>query len=96
MLFAAMCHDKPDHLAVRLATRDAHVAWLKDLGARVRIAGPFLDDAGEIMQGSIVVIEAENLEAAKATFAADPYARAGLFATVEIRPWRWVVGAPNA
>ncbi len=96
MLFAAMCHDKPDHLAVRLATRDVHVAWLKGMGAKVRIAGPFLDDTGEIMQGSIVVIEAESLAEAKATFAADPYAVAGLFADVEIRPWRWVVGAPTA
>ncbi len=96
MLFAAMCHDKPDHLAVRTANRDAHLAWLKGLGERVRIAGPFLDDAGAVMQGSIVVIEAESLEAAKATFAADPYALAGLFASVEIRPWRWVVGAPTA
>jgi uncharacterized protein YciI len=96
MLFAAMCHDKPDHLAVRLATRDAHVAWLKGMGSKVRIAGPFLDDTGEIMQGSIVVIEAESLAEAKATFAADPYAVAGLFADVEIRPWRWVVGAPTA
>ena len=43
MLFAAMCHDKPDHLAVRTANRDAHLAWLKGLGERVRIAGPFLD-----------------------------------------------------
>ncbi|MDK9696825.1 MAG: YciI family protein [Siculibacillus sp.] len=96
MLFAAMCHDKPDHLAVRLATRDAHVAWLKGMGAKVRIAGPFLDETGEIMQGSIVVIEAQTLDEAKATFAADPYAAAGLFEKVEIRPWRWVVGAPTA
>ncbi len=96
MLFAAMCHDKPDHLAVRLATRDAHVAWLKSLGARVRIAGPFLDETAEIMQGSIVVIEAETLAEAEATFAADPYAAAGLFKTVEIRPWRWTIGAPTA
>jgi uncharacterized protein YciI len=47
-------------------------------------------------QGSIVVIEAESLAEAKATFAADPYALAGLFASVEVRPWRWVVGAPTA
>ncbi len=96
MLFAALCHDKPDHLAVRLATRDAHVDWLKGMGSRVRIAGPFLDDAAEIMQGSIVVIEAESLAEAKAIFATDPYAVAGLFDSVEIRPWRWVVGAPTA
>jgi len=94
MLFAAMCHDAPDALPIRLATRDAHVAWLKSLGPRVRIAGPFLDETGEIMQGSIVVIEADDLAGAKATFAEDPYAKAALFAAVEIRPWRWVVGQP--
>lgn len=96
MLFVALCHDKPDHLAVRVATRDVHVAWLKGLGAKVRIAGPFLDASGEVMQGSIVVIEAETLAEAEATFAADPYAAAGLFATVEVRPWRWTIGAPTA
>lgn len=96
MLFVALCHDKPDHLAVRLANRDAHVAWLKSLGATVRIAGPFFDDAAETMCGSVVVIEAADLAAAKAIFAADPYAAADLFAAVEIRPWRWVVGQPTA
>lgn len=94
MLFVALCHDKPDGLALRLATRDAHVAWLKGLGGRVRIAGPFFDEAGDTMCGSVVVIEADDLAAARATFAEDPYAAAGLFASVEIRPWRWVVGAP--
>jgi uncharacterized protein len=94
MLYVAMCHDKPGALDIRVATRDAHIAWLKGLGARVRIAGPFLDDAGTTMCGSVVVIEAESLDEAKATFAADPYAAAGLFAAVEIKPWRWVVGAP--
>lgn len=96
MLFVAMCHDKPDGLALRLSTREAHVAWLKILGERVRIAGPFFDASGETMCGSVVVIEAEDLAGAEATFAADPYALAGLFTSVEIRPWRWVVGAPAA
>lgn len=96
MLYVAMCHDKPGALDIRVATRDAHLVWLKGLGARVRIAGPFLDDDGTTMCGSVVVIEADTLDEAKATFAADPYAIAGLFAEVEIRPWRWVVGAPAA
>lgn len=96
MLFVALCHDKPDGLPVRLANRDAHIAWLKSLGEKVRIAGPFFDESGKTMCGSVVVIEAGDLAEAKATFAADPYAGAGLFAAVEIRPWRWVVGAPTA
>ena len=34
--------------------------------------------------------------AAKALAAGDPYANAGLFASVDIRPWKWVIGNPDA
>ncbi|MEJ1159934.1 YciI family protein [Prosthecomicrobium sp. N25] len=94
MLYLAICRDKPGHLHVRTATRDTHVAWLKSLGTALKIAGPFLDDAGEEMRGSLVVIEADSLDAARAVFAQDPYKAAGLFETVEVKPWRWTLGAP--
>ncbi|TBW36315.1 YciI family protein [Siculibacillus lacustris] len=94
MLFVAVCRDKPDHLAVRTAHRDAHRAWLAGLGHTLKIAGPFLDDAGHEMIGSMLILEADSLEAARATFAADPYAIAGLFAAVEVRPWLWIFGKP--
>jgi uncharacterized protein YciI len=44
----------------------------------------------------MIVLEAESLEAAKAFSAADPYALAGLFSHVEIRPWKWTLGGPKA
>lgn len=96
MLFMAICRDKAGHTGVRAANRDTHLAWLKGLGDTVKIAGPFMDDAATEMRGSLVVIEAESLAAATAIFDADPYKAAGLFESVEIRPWRWVVGAPAA
>lgn len=95
MLYVAMCHDKPNSLELRLATRETHIVWLKGLGERVRISGPFFDETGKTMCGSVVIIEAESIEDAKATFAQDPYAHAGLFASVDIRPWLWVIGAPK-
>ncbi|TPQ48642.1 hypothetical protein C2U72_22660 [Prosthecomicrobium hirschii] len=96
MLFLAICRDKPGHLQLRLDTRDTHVAWLKGLGATLKLAGPFLDDAAETMSGSVVVVEAADLGAAKALFAEDPYAKAGLFESVEVKPWRWTFGNPAA
>jgi uncharacterized protein YciI len=48
------------------------------------------------MNGSLLVVEAGSLEEANAIADKDPYARAGLFASVEIRPWRWTVGNPDA
>ena len=38
--------------------------------------------------GSLIIIEAENLEAAKAWTANDPYAKAGVYAHYDVRPWK--------
>ena len=44
--------DRPDSLAIRLATREAHLAY----GAgRIKLGGPFLDEAGQ-MVGSLLII----------------------------------------
>jgi uncharacterized protein YciI len=94
MLYALICTDKPDHLEVRLANRPDHLAWLESLGSRMKAAGPFLD-ASEKPSGSLVVIEAESLAAAQALAAQDPYAKAGLFAAVDIRPWKWLIKNPE-
>ena len=48
------------------------------------------------MTGSLLVIEADDIAAARAFAAADPYAKAGLFASVDIRPWKWIFGNPEA
>ncbi len=86
--------DKPGALPIRLDNRPAHLAYLADNAAAIRIAGPYLDEASGEPRGSMLIVEADSLEAATALLARDPYAIAGLFAEVEIRPWRWVVGVP--
>jgi hypothetical protein len=85
-----ICIDKPGALQTRLDNRPAHVDYLKASGV-VELAGPFLD-AGGAMTGSMIVLDVPDLEAARAWAAADPYARAGLFASVEIREWKKVIG----
>lgn len=96
MLFVAVCLDKPDHLQLRLDVRPAHLEWLKANAARIKTAGPFLTEDGQGMVGSLLVFEAEDRASVEALAASDPYAAAGLFASVDIRPWRWAVGAPAA
>lgn len=97
MLFAMICNDKPGHLQVRLDTRPDHVAYLDGLNATgvLGFAGPFLGDDGK-PNGSLVVVEAADRAAAQSIADADPYAKAGLFASVEIRPWNWVFNKPAA
>ncbi len=95
MLFALICDDKPGHLQVRLDTRPAHLDWLKAMGGQVKFAGPFLG-SDEKPVGSMIVLEAADIAAAQAIAAQDPYAKAGLFAAVAVRPWVWAVNKPEA
>lgn len=95
MLYALICSDKPGALQTRLDNRADHLAFLKAMGDKLKAAGPFLDDDGG-MTGSLVVIEANSRDEALAVASEDPYARAGLFESVEIRPWNWVIKNPEA
>jgi uncharacterized protein YciI len=87
MHFAFLCKDKPGSLQVRLDTRPEHLAYLNALNAdgKLGFAGPFL-----------VVVKAETIEEARRIAADDPYARAGLFAEVEVKAWNWVFNNPEA
>lgn len=91
--FILICRDKPRALDLRTATRKAHLAWVGENLAKVLRAGPLLDDAGGMI-GSLFVLEVESRAEVEAFTAADPYARAGLFESVEILNWRQTVGTP--
>ena len=90
MHFAIVNHDKPDSLKVRMATREAHLDYLRGAGDKLLMAGPTLTDDGETPIGSLLIVEAETLDAAKAFAAGDPYAQAGLFQSSTVMPWRKV------
>ncbi|MCC0037547.1 MAG: hypothetical protein H6893_00975 [Brucellaceae bacterium] len=96
MIFILLCKDRKGGLQTRLDTRPDHVAFLDKLNAdgALRFAGPFLDGDGKPC-GSMVAVEAADLAAAEAIAAADPYAKAGLFEAVEIKPWTWVFNKPE-
>ncbi|HEX4711095.1 YciI family protein [Phenylobacterium sp.] len=90
-LFMLACFDKPNSLDLRMATREAHLAYAGENVGMVKVAGPMLDDA-EAMAGSLFILEAEDRAAVEAFHAADPYQQAGLFGRVEIRGFRASVG----
>ncbi len=94
MLFAITSLDKPDSAALRMATREKHLAYGKE-GGRLRLGGPFLDADGNMI-GSFIILEAENLEAAEHWAANDPYMKAGLFASSIVRPWRATINNCDA
>jgi hypothetical protein len=90
-LFMLACFDKPNSLELRMATREAHLAYVRENVATVKVAGPMLDDA-EAMAGSLFILEAGDRAQVEAFSAADPYRKAGLFERVEIRGFRASIG----
>mgnify|MGYP001770179518 FL=1 len=93
--FVLLCTDKPHHAEMRMAVRPDHLTYLMDFSESVKAAGPFLDDQGG-MVGSMLIINVDDRAQAEQFAAGDPYAKAGLFSRVEIRPWKWVIGEPGA
>ena len=89
MLFALICTDRPGGLDLRMATRPAHLAYLEQQAGRIMSGGAMLDPEGKPC-GSLLVIEAADRAEAEAFAAGDPYARAGLFESTVIRPFRQV------
>lgn len=87
MQFALVAYDRPNSVARRMEIRPDHLRHLESLGKDLVLAGPFTNDAGEGI-GSIVVIEAASLDAARAAFARDPFMVQGLFDSVTIKPWK--------
>jgi len=95
MLFALICTDKPNSTAVRMEARPRHLAYIQSRLSEVKIAGPFVSEDGATMVGSMLILDLPDIDAALAFAAADPYAQAGLFSHVDVRPWKWTVGAPK-
>ena len=91
MLFSIVAIDRPGRLERRKATRPAHLEFLAVSADRVRAAGAFLAEDGT-PTGSLLIVEAESLAEAEAMVAADPYTKAGLFESVTVRAWKYVIG----
>ena len=98
MWYAIEGFDGPDVLATRLAVRPEHLARLTALRdeGRLLLAGPCpaidAEDPGPAgFSGSIVIAEFASLEEARAWATADPYVEAGVYARVDVRPFRPVL-----
>jgi uncharacterized protein YciI len=89
MLFAIVCTDKPASQELRLATRPTHLAYLTTYKDKLVQAGPLLDIDGRFC-GSLLLVDVADRAAAEGFAEGDPYARAGLFESTIIRPYRTV------
>lgn len=93
MLFFFFCADKPGAAGIRAAARPAHLEYLQRFKDRIFAVGPTLTDDGAGMNGSVLILDFSDRAAAEAFASDDPYAKAGLFESVVIRPWKKVFPA---
>lgn len=98
MLYVIVGQDVADSLNQRLAARPAHLERLQALqqAGRLLLAGPFpaLDsnDPGPAgFTGSLIVAEFDDLAMAQAWADADPYVDAGVYASVNVKPFKKVL-----
>ena len=98
MWYAIEGYDGDGVLDLRLRERPAHLARLMTLRdeGRLLLAGPCpaidAEDPGPAgFSGSIVIAEFDSLEAARSWADADPYLAAGVYARVDVRPFKAVL-----
>lgn len=96
MQFIVYALDRPGTGEARLQHRDAHRARLRDNPMIVVSAGPLFADDGETPIGSIFVLQAETLDAAKAFMAEDPFVTNAIYHPLAIHPFTWTIRTPSA
>ena len=88
MLYILYNEDRPDALAIREATRDAHLAYLERHKDKLVLGGGLLSEDGQTRLGSAFIINVPNRKAAEAFSAEEPFRKAGLFQTTKITRMR--------
>ena len=101
MLYCIIGTDHPDSLDKRLSVRESHLQRLKILQdeGRLIIAGPLpaidAEDPGVAgFTGSLIVAEFDSLETATAWADEDPYVIHGIYADVNVKPFKKVFPKP--
>src|SRR5690606_34619560 len=98
MYYAIIGTDVADSLPLRAKARPAHLARveaLRDEG-RLLLAGPFpaidsADPGPAGFTGSLIVAEFDSLQSARTWAEADPYLAEGVYASVEVKPFKQVL-----
>lgn len=95
MLYTIYATDTTNSLELRLQHRPAHLARLQQLQneGRLVLAGPMpaidnIDPGTAGFTGSLIVAEFNSLEDAKTWANTDPFVIQGVYANVEVKPFR--------
>jgi len=96
-LFAVHAKDRPDSLQLRLDHYASHRTFVEDQeaqGITVVMSGPLQSDDGDVMTGSLFLLDAPDRAMVESFVANDPFTLHGVWAEVKIsrfhmRKCRW-------
>jgi uncharacterized protein YciI len=95
MIYGYLCTDRGDQTETRRRLLVDHLRYVESIADKVLIGGPMPpSDPGDRRQfkGSILLYKVRSRDEAAALFAADPYAKAGIWETVEEFAFAPVIG----
>ena len=95
MYFAVCTTNREGMEQTRLSLSDEFRSYLHGQpGVTVHHAGPLMSEDGGAVTGSLIVLEAASLAAAREFVANSPFGKADLFAESHIQAWDWLTGTP--
>lgn len=86
-LFAIYAVDKPETLAIRLEHYAEHRTYNEEqesAGVKTIVSGPLQTDNGDVMNGSLLIVEAADRAAVERYIANDPFNHHGVWGEVKI------------
>ena len=96
MIYAFICRDAGDQTERRSALLLEHLRYIETVIDHIVVAGPCPPTAAgdtRQFQGSMMLYRAESMTEAKALFDGDPYARNGIWSSVDVMPFEAVAVA---
>lgn len=87
MLFAVLFTDKPGQGALRAENLQAHIDWVAEHRASVRVAGSLRTEPDAVPKGGLWIVEAAGKAAVLDLMKSDPFYLCGLRQDVEVLHW---------
>lgn len=89
MTYVIHAYDYPNSLHKRMATRTAHLDYVRQLKASGQfvLGGALLDDAGQMI-GSMLILTLETDEQLQEYLRTDPYIVQGIWEKIDVKPFR--------
>ena len=82
--FVVIATDRAESTPLREASLAEHRRYVDDRAASIVVSGPLVADDADTRTGQFYVLEVASRNVAEAFVNGDPFARAGVFAHVEI------------